>query len=316
MTPRIRTIKPEFFEDEKINQIKVGARYTAIGLMSMADDRGRLKCMLPAVRTFVFPAGDISERQFAVALDEVLGIGFAWRYEVDPWAYLWLPRFWRHQRINRPSESSLPPHPRDPYGGLPISEAMAQCKADSENGHVPSIDESVNDHGGLTPSRAGVRSSSLPFPVVAVSSSNNQNGPTREPAPARGDGSPPRSRRRVDQTVAPASFPEPLKLILEQTMPIVEAIQAERGGTVPTIRGVALAIEAYPDRDHMSAVRELQRWALVGGGRDKLVKDWVRTFATFLERSSAGSQPRAGTGEAISGGTDYSRYDRAAGLIP
>lgn len=164
MRPRIRTIKPEFFEDEKINSIPVGARYTAIGLMSMADDRGRIKCMLPAVRTYVFPAGDISERQFQKALDEVTSIGFAWSYEVGPWRYLWLPNFWRHQRINRPSESELPPHPRDPFGGLPVVEALREFNDGSRSTHGAFTESSLKAHGGLITSRAGVRS--VPIPVV------------------------------------------------------------------------------------------------------------------------------------------------------
>ena len=57
MRPRIRSIKPEFFGDEKINSVAVGARYTAIGLMSMADDRGRILCTLPAVRRLRVPDG-------------------------------------------------------------------------------------------------------------------------------------------------------------------------------------------------------------------------------------------------------------------
>jgi hypothetical protein len=32
--PRIRTLKPEFFADEKVNAISISARYVAIGLNS------------------------------------------------------------------------------------------------------------------------------------------------------------------------------------------------------------------------------------------------------------------------------------------
>lgn len=162
--PRIRTIKPEFFKDEKINSIAVGARYTAIGLMSAADDRGRLQCMLPALRAYVFPNGDVSEKQFERALSEVLGIGFAWRYEANSWAYLWLPNFWRHQRINRPSESDFPPHPDDPYGGLPITDALRQFTEASRQTHGRLTEDSVKAHGGLITSRAGARS--VPFPSL------------------------------------------------------------------------------------------------------------------------------------------------------
>jgi len=163
LRPRIRTIKPDFFENKKISTIGVGSRFVAVGLISAADDRGRIWC-LPGLRTYIFPHGDVSEKQFEKALAEVIASGFAWRYEAGQWTYLWLPGFWEHQRINRPSESELPPHPDDPFGGLPIREALDQFTAASRKIHGLISEHSVNDHGALITSRAGARFPSLPFP--------------------------------------------------------------------------------------------------------------------------------------------------------
>ena len=165
MRARIRTIKPDFFENEKINAVSVGTRFVAVGLISAADDRGRMR-RLPALRTHVFPHGDISERQFDRAVDEIVATGFVWQYEVDGKSYLWLPNFWKHQRINRPSESDLPPHPDDPLGDLPVKEALAEFTERSRNTHGGFSEHSVSPHGGLITSRAGARS--VPFPGVEV----------------------------------------------------------------------------------------------------------------------------------------------------
>lgn len=156
MRPRIRTIKPEFFEDERINALSVGTRFVAVGLISAADDRGRI-WRLPALRTHVFPHGDITERQFDKAVNEIAATGFVWQYEVGDKTYLWLPNFWKHQRINRPSESALPPHPDDPDGGLPVSEAVAQFTERSRSGHGRLTESSLSSHS----SRVGARS--VPF---------------------------------------------------------------------------------------------------------------------------------------------------------
>jgi hypothetical protein len=59
---------------------------------------------------------------------------------------------------------------------------------------------------------------------------------------------------------------------------------------------VGLAIAHYPDRDHLTVLRELEHWALAGTGQAKTVKDWARTYGTFLERAPAGSPSRNGTG--------------------
>ncbi|MBK9406591.1 MAG: hypothetical protein IPN47_00820 [Gemmatimonadetes bacterium] len=40
--PRIRTIKPEFFSDEKLAPLPVLTRFVFLGLISMADDCGRV----------------------------------------------------------------------------------------------------------------------------------------------------------------------------------------------------------------------------------------------------------------------------------
>jgi hypothetical protein len=172
--PRIRSIKPEFFSDERINLIPVGARYTAIGLMSMADDRGRIKCMVPAVHAYVFPNGDVNETQFKKALRLVIDESqFAWEYVDGRWNYLWLPRFWRHQVINKPSESTLPPHPRDPYGGLSVKEAMAQFKRDTESNYDRIAtgvvaESSGSPTGGLLSPRVGALLRSDPDQVRSL----------------------------------------------------------------------------------------------------------------------------------------------------
>jgi hypothetical protein len=87
-------------------------------------------------------------------------------YEGGGYPHLWLPKFWAHQVINRPTESQLHAHPEDPYGHLPIKQALDQFREDS-------LSDSLNGHGGLTPSRVGGRS--LPFPSPAVDVSNNSN---------------------------------------------------------------------------------------------------------------------------------------------
>jgi hypothetical protein len=46
--PRIRTIKPELWQDEKVGGLSRDARLLFIGLVTMADDEGRLRA-LPAV---------------------------------------------------------------------------------------------------------------------------------------------------------------------------------------------------------------------------------------------------------------------------
>lgn len=104
-----------------------------------------------------------------------------------------------------------------------------------------------------------------------------------------------RSRSRsgvVVQDLPPTSLVAELHDAARQVLAVLLAVQADRGGNVPTMRGVGLAMARYPDRDHLSVARDLEHWALAGNGANREVKDWARTLATFLRRSVPGSASR------------------------
>ena len=70
--PRIRTIKPEFFGDEKLAPLTPTARLTFIGLIAMADDAGRLVDNTKTIDGFVFPETDDT---VAESLDRLAELG-------------------------------------------------------------------------------------------------------------------------------------------------------------------------------------------------------------------------------------------------
>lgn len=53
--PRIRTVKPEFWHDEKLAPLSPITRLAFLGLISMADDAGRVLDNVKVVDAFVFP---------------------------------------------------------------------------------------------------------------------------------------------------------------------------------------------------------------------------------------------------------------------
>jgi hypothetical protein len=166
--PRIRTLKPEFFADERVNAVSRDARYLTIGLITRADDRGRQQNMEQAILGHVYPAGDVAIKQLRRWLGEILEVGIAWSYEHGPFSYLWLPNFWRHQQINRPTESELPAHPADPHRSLSITEALSDYRRERI---TDPLSDSIPDP--LTPPRAGARS--VPF-LSSSKESSTENG--------------------------------------------------------------------------------------------------------------------------------------------
>lgn len=139
-------MKPEFFADEEVNGLPVPARYLTLGLITRADDRGRQRRQDAAIAAHVFPEGDVTTKQVTVLLELIVGTGIALAYVVGGHGYLWLPNFWKHQRINRASESDLPSHPDDPLGALGIKDAMKKFKESSDIDHPQFTESSRTTH--------------------------------------------------------------------------------------------------------------------------------------------------------------------------
>jgi hypothetical protein len=108
---RIRTIKPDIWEDEKAGKLDFFAALNFIGLISLADDEGRgrgdpawLASRLHPYRTPTVAVMDESLKSIGVS-------GLAVFYSVNGQSYYWVPKFKEHQVINKPKPSRLPPPP-------------------------------------------------------------------------------------------------------------------------------------------------------------------------------------------------------------
>lgn len=132
--PRIRTIKPGFFTSEDVSALPMRARLTWIGLWTHCDDQGRAKDNGKLIKAAVWPLDDVSLRDIEEDLATLADHGRIVRYEVDGRRYLAVTN-WGHQRINRPTDSTIPAPPGDTTR--------------------PLRDDSVRTHGGLTPGGEG-----------------------------------------------------------------------------------------------------------------------------------------------------------------
>lgn len=111
---RIRTVKPEAFTSRETSAMSDAVFRTFLGLFVYVDDKGRGEDDAELIKADVAPrvkgrtarvvAGHLAE--LASGEDAPLC-----RYEVDSVPYLHLVNFLKHQRINRPTPSRLPPCP-------------------------------------------------------------------------------------------------------------------------------------------------------------------------------------------------------------
>lgn len=116
MMARIRTIKPEFWTDERVVEMDFWIRLLFIGLWNFADDEGRMVCSERRIKMQIFPADSPNIRG---GLNELSRVGLIELYVVDGTEYLQIPTFLKHQRVDHPRKSKLPPKPVPTGGNSP-----------------------------------------------------------------------------------------------------------------------------------------------------------------------------------------------------
>lgn len=103
--PRIRTIKPEFWTDEKVVQLPFRARLFFIGMWNFADDDGRLLNEPERLKMQIFPGDSVDVEALvdllsAAEMIEVYALA-------DGRSVIAIPNFARHQKISHASPSRL-----------------------------------------------------------------------------------------------------------------------------------------------------------------------------------------------------------------
>jgi len=104
---RIRTIKPEFWQDEDLAGVSAEANLLAIGLLNQADDEGYFKANPKLIQAAVFPLRDLSVNIHGI-ISELSNIGYiTLKTGSDGKQYGHVTNFEKHQKINRPSGSKI-----------------------------------------------------------------------------------------------------------------------------------------------------------------------------------------------------------------
>lgn len=107
--PRIRTLKPELWQDEAVGQLGPWPRLLFIGLITMADDEGRLRAMPTAIAGHVFPYDEVAPRRLRGWLEEVAGMGLIELYAYGTTPYIQITGWAKHQKVYKATPSTLPP---------------------------------------------------------------------------------------------------------------------------------------------------------------------------------------------------------------
>lgn len=120
---RIRTIKPEFWHDEKLSTMSAIDRLTFLGLIGMADDLGRVLDNVKVIDAFVFANSSDTARE---SLANLSRIGRIKRGKTSSGqAVIQIVNWNKHQRVDKPQYKNCLPEIVDSVGENSIRESVA-----------------------------------------------------------------------------------------------------------------------------------------------------------------------------------------------
>jgi hypothetical protein len=106
--PRIRTLKPENWQDEAVGRLSHQARLLRDVLITYADDDGRWRHLASAIIGHGYPYDELSPSKLKQWAGELVREGLVVLYTVDGCEYGCFPTWHLHQKINRYTPSRLP----------------------------------------------------------------------------------------------------------------------------------------------------------------------------------------------------------------
>ena len=130
---RIRSIKPELPQDERVGAVSREARLCWLLCFTLADDEGRFRAHPALIAGQCFPYDGLSPTVTDGWMDELGAAKLLYRYTVDGQEYAVIGNWTKHQKIDHPVASRLP----SPESGVPressrilarVSEVVATDK--------------------------------------------------------------------------------------------------------------------------------------------------------------------------------------------
>jgi hypothetical protein len=133
--PRIRTLKPEFWTDEKLAPLPPITRLVFLGLISLADDTGRLIDNVKSLDGMLFPETDDTCRE---SLEVLMRLSRISRYVAESGQKVIQITNWAsHQKVAHPSPHNLPGPPVVTSDPATISAALMSSSRGSHENLVP-----------------------------------------------------------------------------------------------------------------------------------------------------------------------------------
>jgi len=138
---RIRSIKPEFWNDEKLTRLSRDSRLTFIGMWTQSDDYGVVKGHPLWLKNQIFPYDNIDLEVFQKWLEELESGKFIIPFVTNEEKYYFIRNFSKHQRVEHPSKTQNPQPPKNITKeyckdlAKPIQKSQETLKKSSRGSH-------------------------------------------------------------------------------------------------------------------------------------------------------------------------------------
>lgn len=109
MKTRTRLIAPEFWESDSVNDLTIRQRLLFLGLISNADDQGRLKGRAEYIKSKIFIYDQFTPDEIQSDLEAIANIQGIILYEASGRKYIQVIKWWCFQHPTWSQRSELPP---------------------------------------------------------------------------------------------------------------------------------------------------------------------------------------------------------------
>lgn len=149
MSGRIRTVKPEMLEDERVADLSLVSFKLFIGCILAADDYGALRGVPAALAGRVFwretERGTVDVVDVAEALMELVSVGLLLPFKVRGQKYVTIKNWNKHQRVDKPGKPLCPQTSEREYMSVlafmaEIREPFANASALTRESFAPDLD--------------------------------------------------------------------------------------------------------------------------------------------------------------------------------
>lgn len=194
---RIRSIKPQWLDDERMGMCSDTARMVSVALITIADDHGNGRAHSMYLGSRIWPySEDLTEvsRRLSASLRELAECGFLRLYEVKKQKYFNILNWYKHQRIDNAGKPLVPLPAcanKDPSANSPRTRReLPRTSANSPLDKERDKDKEREEERGRSPNSNSeqIQNQGLDADLNQVQVSEHEPPtPSHDPSPCRPD---------------------------------------------------------------------------------------------------------------------------------